>query len=548
MHINILFRKALYVFLSLAIIAAPTMQANAASSWGVTSSVSSGSRAIVTASKAGFKSAVNIAPTAGRLGLKLARGANWAALAYTAIQLAPPLADIESFQPDYANNRVKYDTKPSLSMQYTINSPAESFYQNSASAESLCKSFISAVYPSSTFISVDHDYSSFYVCRFNHPTYGRSGQVMTGYNVTTPSKTEYIAIPAAAAQMITNAKNGHGLSQAAIAETAAEMVIAGDFDADLLSGAVPINDSRPLVPAVPISGNGNVTVGDDGLMTGGDVGAAADASMEAADKAKKAAQAAADAATAGADAAREANDNAQDVINSAVDQALKDAAAASAAQAAKAAKDLADVRDAARDAAKDAADKAARDAETAKDVADRELQDLKDKARDAAEEDKAKADEAVKEAEKEATKAKERADEAEKALEKAKAEAAKPFELPAFCSWASVVCEYTEWVKKEYKDTSDWLRKDPADLAPVPVETTDIDIGNWEQKANAGYVSFSGQCPDGVDIPITFMNATTNMTISYAPFCRFASLIKPAVIFGAWISAMMIISGGRSRE
>ena len=376
---------------------------------------------------------------------------------------------------------------------------------------------------------------------------------MTGYNVTTPSKTEYIAIPAAAAQMITNAKNGHGLSQAAIAETATEMVNTGAFDADLLSGAVPINDSRPLVPAVPISGNGNVTVGgdiagDDGLITGGDVGAAADASMEAADKAKKAAQAASDAATAGADAAREANDNAQDVINSAVDQALKDAAAASAAQAAKAAKDLADVRDAARDAAKDAADKAARDAETAKDVADRELQDLKDKARDAAEEDKAKADEAVKEAEKEATKAKERADEAEKALEKAKAEAAKPFELPAFCTWASVVCEYAEWAKAEAATMKDWLKTEAVPLGDENVSITETIEDGWQDKVNAGYVSFQSQCPADVEIPLNYMGASHTLNLSYVPFCSFASLIKPAVILGAWISGLLIISGGRSRE
>lgn len=121
-------------------------------------------------------------------------------------------------------------------------------------------------------------------------------------------------------------------------------------------------------------------------------------------------------------------------------------------------------------------------------------------------------------------------------------------EFPAFCSWASVVCEYIIWVKQEYTDMKQWLRQDPADLEPIPVETTDIDIGDWEQKANAGYVNFSAECPAGVNIPVTFMNTTSNINISYAPFCRFASLIKPAVIFGAWISAMMIISGGRSKE
>ncbi|MBH0059528.1 hypothetical protein I6F65_21645 [Pseudoalteromonas sp. SWXJZ94C] len=99
MHINLLYRKVLYVFLSLLIVFANTQTAFAASSWSVTSAVSAGSRTVVSASKAGYKSAVNIAPTAGRLALKLGKGANWAALVYAAIQLAPDLADIDSFRP-----------------------------------------------------------------------------------------------------------------------------------------------------------------------------------------------------------------------------------------------------------------------------------------------------------------------------------------------------------------------------------------------------------------------------------------------------------------
>lgn len=542
MHINILSRKALYVFLSLAIIAAPTMQANAASGWTISSSVSSGSRAIVTASKAGYKGAVNIAPTAGRLALKLGKGANWAALAYTAIQLAPDLADIQSFQPDYANNRVKYDIPAITGRVYIIGST------NEKTPDLACRSYTARL--GYSYIRTELQYGDTHACYFTIP--GDSYPYRTlfsGSNVTTPKKTEYISIPAAAEKMIDNAKNGHGLSQAAISETAAEMVAAGDFDADLLSGAVPINDSRPLVPAVPGSQNGNSGYGDD-LMTGGDIAAATEAALAAAEAAKKSAAAATAAAAGAADDARRAADEAKDLINSAVDQAIKDAAKSAADAAAQVAKDAADVanvaKDKAKDAAKDAANKAddhvkSLEKERAKELAKERDTSLPVSERTAAR-DRAKA------LEDEIAKAKETAKTAEKEATKAKEEAAKPFELPAFCTWAKVVCDYTEWVKAESVTMKEWLKTEAVPLEDENLEIDETMPDGWIDKANAGYVSFQSQCPNDVEIPINYMGVSQNIKLSYIPFCSFASLIKPAVILGAWISGLLIISGGRGRE
>tara|TARA_R110002049_G_C9170988_1_gene561948 strand:+ start:3688 stop:4911 length:1224 start_codon:yes stop_codon:yes gene_type:complete len=100
-----------------------------------------------------------------------------------------------------------------------------------------------------------------------------------------------------------------------------------------------------------------------------------------------------------------------------------------------------------------------------------------------------------------------------------------------------------------FTELKDWATTEPAPLEPEPVTVIDdVDIGGWQEKAEAGYVQFGGQCPSDVEIPINYMGASTNLSISYVPFCQFASMIKPAVILGAWISAMLIISGGRARE
>lgn len=95
--------------LSLVMVFAPAISANAASSWSITSAVSAGSRSIVSATKGGYKSAVNIAPTAAKLGGRLAKGANYAALGYAVFQI---LSDKVTWVMDEKNNRIIYTEKP----------------------------------------------------------------------------------------------------------------------------------------------------------------------------------------------------------------------------------------------------------------------------------------------------------------------------------------------------------------------------------------------------------------------------------------------------
>ena len=551
MHIKLLYRKVLYVFLSLMIVFANTQTAFAASSWSVTGAVSAGARSVVSATKSGYKSAVNIAPTAGRLGLNLIKGANTAALAYAVVQIIGEGVD---WVLDPANNGVRY-TNPfdtvigCTNVECTIdNAQYKLSLENEDARLEVCKLLAAAAGRGSASVEVvgnncvaDYYYS-----------------VGTVYNV--PAPPAIIPIDVLASKVISNANSGHSSSQTATKDVAVEMVVGGQFDQDLLQGAVPTSDNKPLVPSVPISGNGNVThgadtgIGDDG-MSGASPGEQSDAAKDAADAARKAAQAAADAAKAAAEDARKAADDAADLVNSGADQAAIDAAndrakaaeqaAADAKAAADAAVAAANERAAAAERAAEAATQAAAEAaaQAAKDLADAKAAgDAAAVA--AAEAAKAAADAAVADA-----KAKQAA--AEKAAEKAKAEAAKPFELPAFCSWATVVCDYTKWAKEEYANMSRWLKEEPtaspAELMPIDDDVSGI--GNiFQDKAEAGYVSFASQCPADVLIPVSLMGASQSLNISYTPFCHFASLIRPAVILGAWISGLLIISGGRARE
>lgn len=123
----------------------------------------------------------------------------------------------------------------------------------------------------------------------------------------------------------------------------------------------------------------------------------------------------------------------------------------------------------------------------------------------------------------------------------------------------SALTGFVDWWKAQWTTFStgitgffEWVRAEPdtASLQPEPVEVSEGTlVDGWQDKANAGYVNLgSTQCPSDVLIPISYMGASTNLSISYVPFCHFASIIRYAVILGAWVAALMIISGGRTRE
>lgn len=525
---SIIFRRFIALFLSAFFIVAPTIhQANAASSWNITGAVAAGSRTVVSASKAGYKSAVNVAPTAGRLALRLGKGANWAALVYAAIQLAPELADIDSFKPQYDQNRVEY--KVYGIKQYTRDYPANVGLHSTP--EGAC-SAIAAIL-NQTFTGYDG------LCRMRKADGTRDQWALK--ETTPPPKIEYIPIPSLASQVIKNANQGHAPSQAATREAATEMVIGGQFDADLLAGAVPTNDTKPLIPAVPISGNGNqgyggVGVGDgaDDGMSGATPGEQSDAAKDAADASKNSADAAKDAAKAAAEQAAKDAADAEDLINSGADQEAIDAAndrAKAAEQAAKNAKDVADAAVEAADARAKAAEKAAQKAtEAAKEAAAKAAKDVADAKAAGDDAAVAAAEKAKEAAEKAVADAKEKQAAAERAADKAKAEAAKPFELPAFCSWAKPVCDALDWLQKPAPDMGEdsELDIDVPDITPV-----DTDI------------NFGGSCPANFEFKGSiFGNPINIVLLDTAMFCDFlATYVKYPVYAASSLFALYILGG-----
>ena len=564
MHIKLLYRKVLYVFLSLAIVIAPTIQqANAASNWQIDTVKSSGSRVILGASNGGYKSAINIPPNLAKITKFGMKGASAIGL----IQIAAGLLnDGVDFVLDPANNRVNYRTViPTDGYIWTLDGVEYGSKNEVCNAAKRKYSYYNVTACGTSPLSNTTGIVTLYLD--GNETKG--GGFDSGWTWS-PSGGSYrkadslaanksISLSDLAPTVVANAQSSDSqkrtIAQKILQDVAKAAVVAGDYDADLLAGAVPTTETKPLIPAIPGAQAGDVDTG----MTGGDVGAAADAARDAADTARKQAEAAKDAATAAADEAKRLNDEAKDLINTAIDQAIKDAATAAAAQAAKDAADAKSIADAAAAESARVAAEAARAAEKAVAAANEKAAAAEKAAADAAADasksdvEKAAAQAAADAAKAEAAAAQARAEAAEKAAKDAAAAKpeAKPFELPAFCSWATVVCDYTVWVKEEYGKAKDWVKRSPDDTPAelMPIDDDPSGIGNiFQDKAEAGYVSFESQCPNDVLIPVELMGASQTLTISYTPFCHFASLIRYAVILGAWISGLLIVTGGRSRE
>lgn len=537
---NIIVRRFFAFVIAFTLITAPAIQlAQAASGWVITKAATVGARVIVNATKGGYKSAVNIAPNVGRVAKFGMRAANTAGILYAAAQLANDGVD---FVLDPANNSVRF-TKPgvnhgqaAIGVTFAVQGIAG---VNAADACRNYAAYHNNAWGSNTnqhysFVSVGEyrsaNYSSgagvSYTCKYSSPL-GASNISGAQFGV---GNVRSIPLSDLAPKIISNAAAGHSDSKDLVLSVAVAGVNAGDFDADLMSGAVPTNDTRPLVPAVPGAQAGDVGAG----VTGGDVGAQSDRARAEADAKGKAAQAAKDAATGAAADAQAARDAAKDLINQDVDKAIQDAANAAATAAEAAAAEAAKVADAAAAASaaaaaaaaaatQAAATQAATQAATAEAAAEAARKAGADAATQAAADAAAAAAAATAAAAAQAA--------AQAAADAAAAAAAKPqpkpFELPAFCSWARPVCDFTAWAM--------------ADPQLMPIDDFKPEIADETKfdniDLNSGVINASGQCPAPEQLSIF----GGSVSLSYAPLCMILEKLAPVIVACAYITGAYII-------
>lgn len=107
----------------------------------------------------------------------------------------------------------------------------------------------------------------------------------------------------------------------------------------------------------------------------------------------------------------------------------------------------------------------------------------------------------------------------------------KPFELPAFCDWAGVVCDFIDW----FKDNPDLPE-------PQQVQIDDNQLTKTAQSFDTDYLRFGGQCPAPISHTIAVGNQHSVFTVDLTPLCQFVLLVRPAILAMAYLLAIGIVS------
>lgn len=130
----------------------------------------------------------------------------------------------------------------------------------------------------------------------------------------------------------------------------------------------------------------------------------------------------------------------------------------------------------------------------------------------------------------------------------------KPFELPAFCGLAPIVCEtaqklltlpdlLTKWYEsaKEYiKDFVDWMKKEPEKEDIEKPDFEDLDIPTDEVN-----IQFGGSCPAPVQIPLNLGGYDLSFEVSYTSLCTVSELLSPVFKTVSTLTAIYILAGLR---
>ncbi len=99
------------------------------------------------------------------------------------------------------------------------------------------------------------------------------------------------------------------------------------------------------------------------------------------------------------------------------------------------------------------------------------------------------------------------------------------FELPAFCSWAAIVCDWINWTKEEPQEP---------ELKPV-FEEIEVPYTPFS------IAKFNAQCPPDENLSLNLMGQEMSFVFPMKPFCDFFSGIKPFVIALASFWAVKLI-------
>lgn len=106
---------------------------------------------------------------------------------------------------------------------------------------------------------------------------------------------------------------------------------------------------------------------------------------------------------------------------------------------------------------------------------------------------------------------------------------------PGFCSWATTVCDFVDWVRTE-----------PAPDEKPEVPWQEDTPGSITQSWSSGLGG--GSCPSPVSFSVSLGGVTSTPEFEFTPICSFGTTMRPVIIALATIIAGFIIAGVRGSK
>lgn len=128
----------------------------------------------------------------------------------------------------------------------------------------------------------------------------------------------------------------------------------------------------------------------------------------------------------------------------------------------------------------------------------------------------------------------------------------KPFELPAFCEWASIVCSTAEKIsilpdtlKSWVSDLKEWFKE----FVKPKDEKTEIDIEVSDNNKPGTDIRFNAMCPAPVAlVNFNFFGSHIYYEFTYDRFCQMLQDLRFIVISIGGFIAVMIVGGVRTKD
>lgn len=116
--------------------------------------------------------------------------------------------------------------------------------------------------------------------------------------------------------------------------------------------------------------------------------------------------------------------------------------------------------------------------------------------------------------------------------------------FPEACSWMPSICSGLQSVVNYLNGFNTWLNEFGKDTSLPDNEKPEFETQSISPTEN--YISWAASCPPDAHVPVELYGTHSTIIFSWSPWCELLSIIKPAIVFSAYMGAAFIVLGLRT--